>query len=102
MKNLKSLLLNASFCVATLAAASTGHAQTTKSPIVQAAGSGQMAAVVTLLDQGVSPDASDSDGVTALMAAAAGGHFQIVQTLMIRGAHKELTDAKGRRSEELV
>ena len=96
MKNLKSLLLNLSFCVSTVAAASAATAQTTKSPIVQAAGSGQTAAVVALLDQGVSPDTRDSDGVTPLMAAAAKGHFEIVQTLMIRGAHKELTDAKGR------
>ena len=55
-----------------------------------------MATVVALLDQGVSPDARDSDGVTALMAAAASGNFQVVQTLMIRGANKDLTDAKGR------
>lgn len=96
MKNLKSLFLNVSFCMATVAAAGAVQAQTTKSPIVQAAGSGQIATVVALLDQGVSPDARDSDGVTPLMAAAASGHFQIVQTLMIRGAHKELTDAKGR------
>lgn len=96
MKNFKSIFLNVSFCVATVAAAGGVHAQTTKSPIVQAAGSGQLASVVALLDQGTSPDARDSDGVTPLMAAAAGGHFLIVQTLMIRGAHKELTDTKGR------
>lgn len=96
MKNLPSLLATVSFCLSMAVAASTAHAQTTRAPIVQAAGSGQMAAVVALLDQGVSPDTRDSDGTTALMAAAGKGHFEIVQTLMIRGAHKELTDAKGR------
>jgi ankyrin repeat protein len=96
MKTLKPLLLKLAFYALAIAAATVAHAQATRPPIIQAAGNGQMATVVALLDQGVSPDTRDSNGITPLMAAAAKGHFEIVQTLMIRGAHKELTDAKGR------
>jgi len=96
MKYLKSLLLKFAFCVLATGAVGAVHAQATTPPIVQAASAGQTATVVSLLDQGISPDTRDSNGLTPLMAAAAKGHFEVVQTLMIHGAHKELTDAKGR------
>lgn len=93
MKTLKTLLAGAAASTALCLPLAHGA---DAMPIVRAAGAGQTAAVVALLDQGVSPDAHEADGLTPLMAAAANGHFETVQALMIHGARKELADAGGR------
>jgi ankyrin repeat protein len=92
--HMKFMLLRA-VLVAAFSMPLAALAQTT-SDLVAAAGLGETAAVVALLDKGLNPDAQQGDGRTALMAAAASGYFETVKALMIRGAHKELTDATGR------
>lgn len=96
MMNLTSRLLKASFCVLLAAAASAACAQSDTPPIAQAAANGEYSRVVSLIDQGASPDSRGKDGATALMLAARNGHFQVVQALLIRGARKDLKDASGR------
>lgn len=54
--------------------------------LVDAAAGGALARVQQLLDGGVRVDATDSEGRTALMAAAAFGHADIVRLLLERGA----------------
>ena len=45
-----------------------------------------MAAVVSLLDGGASPEARDGGGFSALIKAVAGGHGAVVEVLLARGA----------------
>ena len=49
-----------------------------------------------LLEARALPDASDSDGSTALMAAACRGSAEVVQLLLDAGAQKDLCDSEGR------
>jgi len=55
-------------------------------PIHAAAGSGDAAKVAALLDQGVAVDAKDKYGGSALWWAAKGGHLDVAQLLVARGA----------------
>ena len=61
-----------------------------------AAHDGDLAKVKALLDQGISYDAIDQDGHTALMFAAFNGHSEIVLSLLDAGADIDLQDYMGR------
>ncbi len=52
------------------------------SPLLAAAAAGQGSAVGALLSGGALIDAPDVTGVTAMMAAAAQGHFECMQILL--------------------
>lgn len=54
--------------------------------LVGRAGAGDVEAVGLLLRAGISPDARDGQGIGALHRAVAGGHLQVVQALLDRGA----------------
>jgi hypothetical protein len=58
-----------------------------------AARTGELDAVRALLDAGVSVDAADRYGSTALAFAARGGHGEVVGLLLERGADPDATDA---------
>jgi hypothetical protein len=45
-----------------------------------------VAKVRNLLNQGVDPNATDAEGNTALKKATAGGHTEIIQALLDKGA----------------
>jgi ankyrin repeat protein len=60
-----------------------------------AAISGDADAVTRLLDLGLSVDAVDPQGCTALLRAAGGGHEDIVQRLLDRGADPQLSARTG-------
>lgn len=53
---------------------------------IQAARYGDMEEVQSYLSQGVSPDAADVEGRTALFFAAANGHLEIVDVLLEKEA----------------
>ena len=55
-----------------------------------------MDVVQLLLEAGAEKDANDSDGCTALMAAACSGFAEVVQLLLDAGAQKDLRDSVGR------
>lgn len=61
-----------------------------------AAHDGDLATVKALLDQGISYDAIDQDGHTALMFAAFNGHSEIVLSLLDAGADIDFQDYIGR------
>jgi len=52
-----------------------------------AAMAGDTRAVLRLLDLGLPPDATDDQGCTALLRACGGGHLELVQHLIERGAN---------------
>jgi ankyrin repeat protein len=56
---------------------------------------GDLPALKTLLDQGVSPNEADSRGVTPLMNAAAIGSLESMQLLVKRGADVNAQNAFG-------
>ena len=60
-----------------------------------AAIAGDLEAVQRLLDLGLSVDAADSQGCTALLRAAGGGHADIVRRLLEMGADKSLRARTG-------
>ncbi|OQR83066.1 ankyrin repeat protein [Achlya hypogyna] len=59
---------------------------------------GQFKVVKTLLQQGLSPEASDDIGCTALIVATKSGQFNVVKFLLEFGARTEATDECGRTS----
>lgn len=61
--------------------------------LIDAAGSGEVSAVRSLLAQGVDVNGAKGDGMTALHAAAGGGRTEIVELLIARGA---VVDSKTR------
>jgi len=61
--------------------------------LVDAAGSGEVPAVRSLLAQGLDVNGAKGDGMTALHAAAGGGRTEIVELLIARGA---VVDSKTR------
>ena len=65
------------------------------SDVPAAATVGDAAAVRRLLDLGLPVDASDSQGCTALLRAAGGGHLDTVQALLARGADPQLAAHTG-------
>jgi ankyrin repeat protein len=62
---------------------------------VEQAGQGDAAAVSLFLDIGMSPDARNAKGVTALTNAAAGGQLAVVQRLLDKGADATLPATDG-------
>ena len=54
--------------------------------LVCAAGRGHQEIVMELLDSGVDPNAEDSKGETAIMAAVSGKHAAVARLLVERGA----------------
>jgi hypothetical protein len=64
------------------AAAMAGPAE----DLINAAGSGDAAAVQALLAKGADINAKASNGVTALVAASYPGHLDVVQALLAKGA----------------
>ena len=60
-------------------------------PTIQAARYGDMEDVQSYLSQGVSPDAVDVEGRTALFFAAANGHLEIVDVLLEKEAVSAVT-----------
>jgi hypothetical protein len=70
-------------------------------PFVTACGDGDLAKAQELLARGASPDAYGIDFVdTALSAAAASGHKEIVALLLRSGAHIDQKDSNGKTAEE--
>jgi ankyrin repeat protein len=66
-------------------------------PLAIAAGEGNTSRVQLLLRFGASPNAEGVDGTTtALIAAAQGGHAEIVKVLLERGADANLKDDEDR------
>jgi uncharacterized protein len=55
-----------------------------------------------LLDAGAHIDDRDARGRTALMIAAEGGHAEIADVLLARGADPSLTDKAGKRAADLT
>jgi uncharacterized protein len=55
-----------------------------------------------LLDAGAHIDDRDARGRTALMIAAEGGHAEIANVLLARGADPSLTDKAGKRAADLT
>src|SRR5438128_1865208 len=64
-------------------------------PLFQAIQRADAGAMKRLLDQGVSADAVDSDGVPALMAATLFGGADCVKLLLDRGANPNASTSKG-------
>jgi uncharacterized protein len=58
--------------------------------------------VAYLLDAGANIDDRDARGRTALMIAAEGGHAEIANLLLARGADPSLKDRAGRRAADLT
>jgi ankyrin repeat protein len=58
--------------------------------------------VTSLLDAGAHIDDRDDRGRTALMMAAEGGHAEIADLLLARGADTSLTDKAGKRAADLT
>ena len=63
--------------------------------ICDAASVGDMRTVRRLLAEGVDPDTSDEDGVTALMASAFAAQPGVVRALLQAGADPDAQDASG-------
>ena len=55
-----------------------------------------------LLDAGAHIDDRDARGRTALMIAAEGGHAEIANLLLARGADPSLKDKAGKRAADLT
>lgn len=58
--------------------------------------------VTYLLDAGAHVDDRDARGRTALMIAAEGGHAEIANLLLARGADRSLKDKSGKRAADLT
>lgn len=98
----KQLILGAALSLACAYAPLAGAQGANAASIVQAAGAGQPDQVSALLAQGVSPDARDANGRTALMAAASARHYETVRRLLIGGADKSLRDKQGKTALDLA
>ena len=66
-----------------------------KPQLTKAAANRQEKIISGLLQAGVDPDITDSDGQTALMRASILGHLNIVQILLQRGANPNKEDLRG-------
>ncbi|HEX7677972.1 MAG TPA: ankyrin repeat domain-containing protein [Thermoanaerobaculia bacterium] len=63
------------------------------SPAVAAASRGDVAAMKSLLDTGLDPNARDATGYTPLISAARAGNVSMIRLLTSRGADPNLRDA---------
>lgn len=68
----------------------------TPEEFLKSAEAGGLAAVALYLNAGMDPNATDSEGVTALMKASYKGHADVVQLLLESGADANLEDREGR------
>lgn len=66
-----------------------------KNELIDAAGSGDLGAVLRLLRGGESPNVKLRDGLTPLMAAANSGHADVVKSLLDHGAATNEVDDHG-------
>lgn len=66
-----------------------------RTPLMVAAGAGQLQAVRALLKRGAGVSVTDAGGQTAAFKAAAGGHLEVVQYLIDSGAELQARDAQG-------
>ncbi len=62
--------------------------------LVEAAASGDLASVRTLLAAGASPETRDDQGNGAMVRAAKGGHAEVVRALLAAGARLDVPDGK--------
>jgi ankyrin repeat protein len=58
----------------------------TEHAFVESARNGNTTTVALFLDAGMNPDVKDSNGQTALIAAATAGHIEVVRLLLDKGA----------------
>ena len=65
------------------------------SPLISAAGEGQLDVVRALMALEADANAMDSEGRTALLYAAAEGHLDIVEFLLSEGADPQMADREG-------
>ncbi|MFP3959226.1 MAG: ankyrin repeat domain-containing protein [Spirochaetaceae bacterium] len=65
------------------------------SPLMEAAGTGQVEATRMLLDAGAAPDLTNSYGQSGVILAAGEGHAGTVRLLLERGARTDLVDHLG-------
>ena len=63
--------------------------------LMNAATSGEVSKVKTLIENGVNPDAADSTGLTALMAASHSGKVEILELLLQAGVPIDTKDSSG-------
>ncbi|EQC26731.1 hypothetical protein SDRG_15460 [Saprolegnia diclina VS20] len=80
---------------ALLAIADTSTMSTDASLLFNAVQINDVALVTRLLNEGDSPNTSNENGCTLLMAGAAAGHKAIVDVLLARGATMDLVDKHG-------
>jgi ankyrin repeat protein/Zn-dependent protease with chaperone function len=78
-----------------------GHTDAVLPPLLDAAASGDFAAVHRLLAAGADPDQRAPRLGTPLIQAAAAGHLEIVDRLMAAGADPSLVEASGERVDDL-
>ncbi len=64
-------------------------------PFVRASRTGDLGEVCSLLAQGVSPAEADSDGWSALHAAASRNHIEIIRVLLDAGCPVDVMDDSG-------
>ena len=86
---------SAAFAALLLLIATPLVAQSTDTRLIEAARSGDSAAVRSLLASGVDVNAADGDGLTALHAAAERGHDEVVEHLLARRADAGATTRIG-------
>ena len=76
-------------------AAMTANAQrVAAAPLVEAAARGDLPQVLRLLDGGAPIEQRDAKGRTAVLAATAGNHLQVVRVLVARGADVNAQDSQ--------
>ena len=63
--------------------------------LLEAARSGDLSLVKSLLREGSDVEAADGDGVTPLIFAAMSGHLEIVSELLAAGANRQHSDGMG-------
>ena len=80
-----TLAVSVSFCDADVEREPEGDVAALNSALVQAAHHGNVGAVCGLLQQGADVEARDEDDYTPLLAAARGGHLDVVKYLLSRG-----------------
>ena len=89
--------LHSAFCILNLLAALclAGAASAAEPTLLDAAESGDRAAVARLLSKGANPNAPGPDGTTAVMYAAANGDVEMVRALIKAGANVKLQNQLG-------
>ena len=64
--------------------------------LIQAAGSGDLDRIKTILGKGIQVNAGDRDGRSAAMTAAINGHLETVRFILANGYHVNAKDNRGR------